>query len=234
MVNNWLNIIQDKWLPPRCILCGQKGFAGLDLCKACFADLKPNHQCCYRCGEHFETPISVPQLCGRCIKDPPSYDETYAPFRYDAVMRYLVTRLKFEHHYKHARLLGKLLANYLAETAELPECLIPIPLHGRRYRERGFNQSIEIARHVSKQLAIPLELNLCVRSRDTPHQAALTAKQRRKNIKNAFSIISPLPYQHVAIIDDVMTTGATVDALASALKRHGGASRVDVWVCARA
>lgn len=205
----------------------------MDLCQACFEDLSRNIHCCYRCGEHFETPTAIPQLCGRCLKKPPSFDETHAPYLYDDAMRFLITQLKFGHRYKHARLLGTLLANCLAESTELPECIIPVPLHRNRYGQRGFNQSIEIARHLSKQLDIPLDLNSCVRSRNTPHQAELAAKQRRKNIKNAFSIIKPLPYQYVAIVDDVMTTGATVEALAHVLKRHG-VSQVDVWVCARA
>ncbi|MDD2761641.1 MAG: ComF family protein [Methylomonas sp.] len=233
MVNNWLNIIQNKWLPPRCILCGHPGFDGLDLCPACFADLKRNHICCYRCGEPFETAITAPQLCGRCLNSDPSFDETYAPYLYDDTMRFLITQLKFNSRYPHARLLGSLLANHLVESAELPECLIPIPLHRNRYRQRGFNQAIEIGRHLSRYLTIPLDLTSCIRSKDTAHQTELSAKQRRKNMRNAFSVIKPLEYQHVAIVDDVMTTGATAAALAQALKRQG-IGRVDAWVCARA
>ena len=205
----------------------------MDLCKACFDDLARNHSCCYRCGEHFEMSISAPQLCGRCLKKPPSFDEAHAPFLYDEVMRFLISQLKFHRNYKHARLLGILLANYLAETAEIAECIIPIPLHPKRYRQRGFNQSIEIARHLSKRLNIPLDLNSCVRQKDTTHQTELPAKKRKTNIKNAFSVIKPINYQHIAIVDDVMTTGATVEALAQTLKRHG-VGRVDIWVCARA
>lgn len=205
----------------------------MDLCQACFEDLTRNHSCCYRCGEHFETAIAAPQLCGRCLKKTPSFDETHAPFLYDDTMRFLITELKFNRRYKHARLLGNLLANHLAQTAELPECIIPIPLHRNRYYQRGFNQSIEIARHLSRQLAIPLDLTSCIRSKDTVHQTGQPAKQRRKNIRNAFTVIKPIKYQHVAIVDDVMTTGATVAALAQALKRHG-VGRIDVWVCARA
>ena len=232
-MNNWLNIIQNKLLPPRCILCGQAGFKGLDLCKACFDDLPRNHNCCYRCGQHFEIVINAPQLCGRCLKKTPSFDETHAPFLYEDSLRYLITQLKFNHHYKHARLLGTLLAQYIAETTELPECIIPVPLHPKRYRQRGFNQSLEIARHVSRQLSIPLALSSCIRNRDTAHQTDLPAKQRLKNMRRAFTVIEPLAYRHIAIVDDVMTTSATASALALALKNHG-ASRVDVWVCARA
>lgn len=233
MVNNWLSIIQNKWLPPRCLLCSQPGFTGMDLCQDCLNDLSRNDSCCYRCGEHFETKAVIPQLCGRCQTKPPSFDTTHAPFLYDDIMRFLITQLKFQQRYKHARLLGTLLANYVATTAELADCIIPIPLHPKRYRQRGFNQSIEIARHLSQQLAIPLDLNSCIRQKDTPHQTGLPAKQRRKNIKHAFSVIKPLRYQHIAIVDDVMTTGTTVEALARVLK-HNGAARVDIWVCARA
>jgi ComF family protein len=108
-----------------------------------------------------------------------------------------------------------------------------VPLHPNRYRQRGFNQSIEIARHVAKQLKIPLDLNSCVRIRDTDHQTGLSAKQRQSNLKQAFAVTKPLVYQHVTIIDDVITTGSTAAALATTLKNQG-VNRVDVWACARA
>lgn len=215
------------------MFCGQPGFNEMDLCRDCFFDLARNHNCCYRCAEHFEIPIQSPQLCGRCLKKTPSFDETHAPFLYDDGLRFLITRLKFNRQFKHARLLGTLLARHLAENVELPECIIPVPLHSNRYRERGFNQSIEIARHLSNQLALPLDLNSCTRNRDTAHQTGLPAKQRGKNMRHAFSVSRPPAYRHIAIVDDVMTTGATVAALASALKEQG-VNRVDIWVCARA
>ena len=189
--------------------------------------------CCYRCGESFATAITSPQLCGRCLKNPPHFDDTHAPFLYQGNVRYLITQLKFAQQYKNARLLGSLLARYIATTAERPEYLIPIPLHLNRYRQRGFNQSIEIARHLAKQLQIPLDLHSCIRNRDTTQQSNLPAKQRLKNIHLAFSLAKPLGLAHVAIIDDVLTTGATASALALTLKQSG-VSRVDVWVCARA
>lgn len=177
--------------------------------------------------------IPAPQLCGRCLKIAPGFDETHAPFLYNDSLRYLISQLKFHQNYKHARLLGTLLAQHLIQSVELPECIIPVPLHRNRYRERGFNQSIEIARHLAKQLSLPLDLNSCIRNRDTKHQTELPAKQRRKNMQRAFTVTHTLNYQHVAIVDDVMTTGATTSALAKALKEHG-ISRVEVWVCARA
>lgn len=232
-MNNWPNIIQNNLLPPSCLLCERPGFDGMDVCLACYQDLHRNLACCYRCAEPFETALPSPQLCGRCLSKTPAFEETHAPFLYDAGMRYLISQLKFGHRHRNARLLGQLLAHELQGNAERPQCLIPMPLHRQRYVERGFNQSLEIARHVSRILAMPLALNACSRIRDTPHQANLPARQRRKNMTRAFAASALPDYRHVAILDDVMTTGSTVNALAMAL-RKAGVERVDVWVCARA
>ncbi|MFK5948994.1 MAG: ComF family protein [Methylococcales bacterium] len=233
MGNNWINIIQHYLFPPTCILCGNEGFSFQDICQGCFNDLTRNIHCCYRCAEIFNTANTTPQLCGQCISNTPAFDETYAPFTHQGIIRYLIAHLKFNKQYKNARLLGMLLAEYLARTAELPELIIPIPLHKIRFQQRGFNQSFEIAKTLSKQLNIPLDTNACIRYRNTPHQIDLPAKQRHKNIKNAFKIIRPIKAQHIAIFDDVMTTGTTVNELAKIFKKSG-VSRVDVWVCARA
>mgnify|MGYP000111261826 CR=1 FL=1 len=233
MVNNWLNIIQHYLLPPTCILCGNAGFDYQDICQGCFNDLNRNIHCCYRCAESFETANIAPQLCGHCISLTPAFDETYAPFNYQSSIRHLITTLKFNRQYKNARLLAMLLANHLKKTAEMPEVIIPVPLHKQRYQQRGFNQTFEIAKTLSTQLHIPVNTKSCIRHRDTPHQIALPAKQRHKNIKNAFKIRQPIKAQHVAILDDVMTTGSTVNELARVLKKSG-VSRVDIWVCARA
>lgn len=233
MVYNWINIIQDYLLPPTCILCGNPGCDSRDICYSCYTYLPRNNLCCYRCAEILETPTTAPVLCGRCLSQQPAFDETVAPFIHQGAIRHLITSLKFKAHHKNARLLGMLLAEHLKKTAELPDCILPVPLHKARYRQRGFNQAIEIARTVAKELQIPLDLTSCHRHRDTPHQTDLPAKKRRKNLKNAFSIIKPIHAQHIAILDDVMTTGSTAHELAYCLKK-GGVSRVDVWVCARA
>lgn len=207
--------------------------ANMDLCSACFSELPRNQSCCYRCGESFAQVFDSPQLCGRCLQTTPHFDETHAPFLYQGNMRHLITGLKFNHQYKNARLLGELLANHLSGSAEFPECMLPMPLHRNRYRQRGFNQSIEIARQIARELQIPLDLHTCNRQHDTTQQTSLPAEQRRQNMLQAFSVIKPPEYKHVAIIDDVLTTGATTSELALCLKQHG-VERVDVWVCARA
>ena len=233
MIHNWINIIQDYLLPPTCILCGNVGFNNRDICETCCHRLLRNEQCCYRCAEIFNMPLMLPTLCGRCLSSQPAFDETYAPFIYQGEIQLLIKTLKFGSHTKNARLLGLLLTDHLKVTAQIPELILPVPLHKARYRERGFNQSIEIAKIVSNQLKVPLDITSCVRRYDTPHQVSLTAMQRRINIQNAFSIIKPIKAHHIAILDDVMTTGSTAHELAKCLKKTG-VIRVDVWVCARA
>ena len=233
MVNNWLNSIQDTIFPPTCIFCGNQGFNSQDICPACFDELPKNTTCCYRCATPFQTSFDLPQLCGKCLKTPPAFDKTTAPFHYQHTIRYLITQLKFNHQYKNARLLGYLLAQHLQTTDKMPELIIPIPLHQQRFQQRSFNQSLEIAQTVSKHLHIPINHNSCLRHKNTSQQMTLTAKQRQKNIKNAFKIIKPINAQYIAILDDVMTTGSTVNEFAKTLKKSG-IKQVDIWVCSRA
>ncbi|GDX85723.1 amidophosphoribosyltransferase [Methylococcaceae bacterium] len=217
--------------PPHCILCGGKGVKNRDLCTACYAELPKNSPRCYQCASDFGKSGST-GLCPNCLADSPAFDETFAPFLHRRAIRYLIIQLEFHNHYPSARLLGDLLADYLLQTVELPDCIIPVPLHKNRYRDRGFNQSIEIARIIAKRLALPLDIHSCIRHRDTAHQVGLSGEQRNENIKNAFSISPNFNAKHVAIIDDVMTTGSTVHELAAALKM-AGCDRVQVWVCAK-
>lgn len=230
---HWLNIIQDYLLPPTCLLCGHDGDGGIDLCRYCREQLPQNLCCCYRCGLAMATVTAAPTPCGRCLSLNPAFDVTHAPYLHQAGIRHLVTALKFSADYKNARLLGQLLARHLQQQTERPEYIIPVPLHPTRYRQRGFNQSLEIARTVSKQLQLPLDFSSCKRIKNTTQQTSLSAKQRRNNMKRAFAVVKPLKAKHVAILDDVMTTGSTMHELAQVLK-NAGVEQVDVWVCARA
>lgn len=233
MVNNWLDIIQDILFPPSCILCGHDGYKKMDLCEACLADLPLNSACCMRCAQPFECLDQVAQLCGRCLSKTPQFDETFAPYLYQRSIRYLITGLKFGRQYKNARVLGQLLAEQIKSRSNLPDCVMPVPLHQFRYRQRGFNQCIEIANTLARELDLTLDLYSCTRIRNTAQQTRLPARQRRKNMSKAFAITKPLNYQHVALLDDVMTTGTTVSEMAKALKQ-AGVEKVDIWVCARA
>ncbi len=204
--------------------------ADTGLCQGCLADLPRNRIACRRCaipvgGEH--------ELCARCRHNPPPFDATVAPWLYQGSMVNLIHRLKSLGQQPYARLLGGLLAEQLAErSATRPELILPAPAHRLRLRERGFNQAVEIARAVSHANGVPARADLLRKVRVTEHQSALTREQRLRNLRNAFSLIDEVPARHVALLDDVITTGATTRELARLLKRHG-VERVDVWALAR-
>jgi ComF family protein len=177
--------------------------------------------------------MDVPH-CGACQKKPPAFDEAIALFRYDTPVDRLIQALKYRGQLDQARLLGTLLAQRLqAASPARPDCLLPVPLHPARLRERGYNQSLELAKPVARALALPLERHAVQRVRATRPQMELARAERARNLRNAFQTEQDFHDQHIAIIDDVMTSGHTVNALARCLKR-AGARRVSVWVIARA
>jgi ComF family protein len=228
-VNNWLQLVHDWLLPPACVLCGREGHDGRDLCRACAAELPYLETACRRCA------IPLPQagICGRCQQKSPTFDVAHAVFDYSPPVAQLIQRLKFNGKLYNARLLGGLMAERLAAAqVELPELIVPVPLHTARLRERGFNQALELARPLARGLGVPLAAGLCRRRQATAPQTGLDARARRRNLKGAFEVCGTSA-GHVALVDDVMTTGSTVEVLARALKR-AGVGRVDVWLCARA
>lgn len=222
-------------LPATCILCGEKTDQEQDLCQPCWLDLPFLNHACPRCAQPMPESTD-PFTCGACLKETPPYDATYALFFYQAPITKIITHLKFGHSLVNARILGELLATHIQEkwyqNKPLPEVIIPMPLHPQRLKERGFNQALEIARPIAKKLQMPLDFTACQRTKATLAQATLTAVSRKQNIKNAFSI-SHLPYLHVAVIDDVITTGQTMQEFCKILKQYGVLS-IDVWCCARA
>lgn len=205
-----------------------------DLCRACYLDLPNNANGCERCGLSMKISDKGPFICNNCLTTPPYFDQARIPYLYQQAIPFIVTQLKYHQHVYHARLIALLmLQSLMTQHNNLPNLLIPIPLHPKRYRERGFNQALEIARHLSKALDIELAYSQCIRSRDTPHQTRLDAKQRIQNLQNAFTVQPALNVESVAIIDDVLTTGSTANSLAKALKDHG-VLRVEIWAFARA
>jgi ComF family protein len=221
----------DLIYPPTCVLCGAAGDGGLDLCAGCRTDLPLLGPCCPRCALPLPAPATGP--CGACLKRPPPFAICRAGFRYEDPLPALIGGLKFRDRFNLIRLLGRLLADELAGLADgRPDVLVPVPLHPRRLRERGYNQSLELARVIGGRLGLPMDAGCCERVRATPPQAALDEKARRRNIRGAFTARADLAGRHVAIIDDVVTTGSTVGELARALLR-AGCVRVDVWALAR-
>jgi ComF family protein len=207
-----------------CFLC--RGAARATLCPACTADLpRSAGSACPRCA--LASPGGA--VCGRCLADPPAYDATVAALAYAFPGDVLVQALKFRGELALAPLLAALLSDRIA-PGEPVDLVLPVPLAPRRLRERGYNQAAEIARRLRARA--PLELFLCERSRDTAAQAELPWAERRRNVRGAFRCARAIPGGTVAVVDDVMTTGATLNEIALVLKQSG-ATRVVNWVVAR-
>jgi len=210
----------------RCFLCRGASLRGEVLCPPCLADLPrlPEPRC-PRCA----VPSPEGALCGRCLAHPPQFDATVAALAYAFPADVLVQSLKYRGELALAPLLGGLLAMALPPEARV-DVALPVPLSAQRLRMRGYNQAMEIAR--SLRGTTRLEPALCARVRDTPAQSDLPWSARARNLRDAFHCARSLEGLSVGVVDDVMTTGATLDAVAAALKR-AGAARVINWVVAR-
>jgi ComF family protein len=218
----------QRLIAPTCLLCAAPA-AGALLCDGCDADLP---RLAAAAAIHCDTcalPITAGTRCGACLAHPPKYDHVCAAFTYAFPVDALVQALKYRGMLAIAPLFGNAIA---AGLGQRPALLIPMPLADERLRERGFNQSQEIARHLAKLTGLPLLPRACRRVRHTPPQAALPWKERAKNIRNAFVCDADLSGRQVAVVDDVMTTGATLNELARNLKA-AGASHVTGLIAAR-
>ena len=233
VVYDWKRLLQSLLFPVHCRLCAVRTGTAVSLCPDCSADLPWLESACHQCG--CALPAGDDQLlCGACQQRPPLFDTTTAILQYRPPVDYLVQRLKFSGELAIAPLLSELLALQVCSREDsLPGLIVPVPLHPSRLRERGFNQATEIARLLGKKLHLPVNHRLCKRTRKTDTQSLLPVKIRHWNVRNAFAVTGEIPARHIAIVDDVMTTGHTVNELARALKR-AGAERVEVWVIARA
>lgn len=218
------------------MLCGNLAERSQDLCSGCHADLPILTQSCVRCANVLTSKIEN-LICGHCIHQPPPFDYTHALFLYQPPVTQLILKLKLTHALLHARLLGELLAEKMVsewyQKKTLPDMIIPVPLHIKRLRERGFNQALEIARPIAKKLQLPLETRDILRVKATLAQATLSADERRKNIRQAFLVARDLTGLSIAVVDDVVTTGNTIKEFCHELKKRG-ATRIDVLCCARA
>jgi ComF family protein len=209
-----------------CFLC--RGQAQALLCARCDADLpRLREALCPRCA----LPSPAAAVCGRCLAHPPAFDATRAALAYRFPADVMVQALKFRGELALATLLGRLLLD-AAGAAEPVDCLVPVPLSSARLRERGFNQALEIARVISDAAGIRLAGELCERALDTPAQVGLPLAERARNMKGAFRCPRVLVGTRIAVVDDVMTSGSTLEEVARALK-SAGAARVVNWVAAR-
>ncbi len=210
-----------------CVLCGIP--TKQDLCEPCYnhlPQLSPNH--CPICL----WPVPTAEICGACLTKPPAFTRTIAAFRYTFPVDAMIHALKYQTDLAIAPILAKSLITGLKSTKKFPDVIIPMPLHPIRLRERGFNQAMEIGRYLSKHMGIVLLPDSCQRIKHTPPQTGLAWKDRQKNIRKAFLCKIDLSGKHVALVDDVMTTGATLNELAKVLRKQG-AAEISNWVIAR-
>jgi ComF family protein len=229
LLTSWRRL-QRFVLPLRCLLCGAHGADGIDLCADCAAELPRNRSCCARCALPLATPAA---MCGECQRRAPPWDAAWAPFRYGWPLDRLESRYKFGADLAAGRVLSAL---WLREPCpiKLPQLLLSVPLHHSRLRRRGYNQALELARPLARAAGVPLRHDALLRRRSTAAQTELDATARRRNVHGAFALREGMTLPaHVAILDDVMTTGATLAECARVLRR-GGVQQIDVWALARA
>lgn len=226
----FLKPIFPRLIPKQyCLLCSSYDGGHLGLCNACKHDL-PWHTSahCPQCGLS-----SDGSICGSCLNSPPHFEITRSLFTYDFPLDSLLQHYKYKDmlHLAHtfARLFHQQKLSNLTNKIDL---LIPMPMHQQRLQERGFNQALEIARVISKDTGIKLDFSSCQRTKLTPPQASLPLKERIKNIRGVFSCMQGLQGLNIALVDDVMTTGASLNELAKTLKQ-AGAAHVECWVIAR-
>lgn len=214
--------------PSRCIGCGLRGAELCDRCRLGLPWLPP--ELCPICS----TPSRLARICHACRTSPPILDGTRAACRFDGPVRQAVHDLKYRGVRGRAALLAELVAEALDRRPIAIDLLIPVPLAAGRRRERGFNQSELIAIGLGAQLGVPVSASTLVRQRETPRQVGRSAEDRHENVEGAFACREPeaVSGRRVALVDDVMTTGATLTACAETLKR-AGATRVYGLVVAR-
>ena len=236
---NWLSTFVDKKVNSirhggLCVAC-LSSQAFNSLCQPCRGDLPVNRWHCRCCA----LPLAFPSselLCGDCMKHPPAFDSSFIPWRYQYPLDGMIGRYKYRGQRKFGR---PLMADFadLVQKARLdgaiamPEVLVPWPMDARRRRQRGFNQAQDIAETIASALDLPVDNGLVRRVRRVRSQRELNREARLANLRGVFEVIPPVP-ERIAIVDDVVTTGATVRVLSSAL-REAGARNIQVWALAR-
>jgi len=222
-----LTRLLDTLLPNHCYLCDHP--SSLPLCKDCSEELPTIGIACKVCA--LPMVASSEYLCGECLKKNPTFDRVYSPLNYSGQVPTLINRFKHRGHIQT----GKQLSEYLLQTcihaADRPDALVAVPLHWRHQLMRGFNQAEVIAKYLAKRLDIPL-IHPLRKVAATRHQQQLNRRQRMVNNQHAFKLKHTVDYSHLAIVDDVMTTGATAETLSAIFKRNG-VQKVSVYALAR-
>ena len=235
LVTTPLRTIVDVVLPPRCPGCGEIVDGDDRFCAACFNQLQAlGPPQCACCGVPLPHEGDAAARCGACLAEPPAFVRARSPFAYGGPSRTLVLALKHGRRLHLARMMARAM---LRVAGDLPAdaVIVPVPSHPLRLWQRGFNQAAAIARQVARQSSRPLAVDVLTRVRATPSTKGLTRRARQKNVEGAFRVAHPdqVAGRTVILVDDVMTTGATVQACATRLLR-AGARHVEVLTYARA
>lgn len=214
-----------------CRLCNQYHRQALAICKNCIESFIPLGTACQYCANPL--PDKGFSICGACIRQRPHFDDVCVAYRFEEPLRGLIHEFKYQQGLYLTKTLTTIIGHALAKETPLfkPECLIPIPMHPSRLKERGFNQAAVLAKALARQYDIPCNLRHCKKIINTAAQASLNSRERRMNLRKSFTV-KPLPYTHVALVDDLLTTGSTANELAAMLKKSG-VKRVSLWCCAR-
>ena len=244
-LRDWMSKITSYLLPSVCILCSQTIQSATNLCLACHQNLPilPYH--CFQCAQFLPQNAAENEckslsrlhpLCGTCLNGRPPFERTFALFPYTFPITQLIIQLKFHRQLSHAKALSELFIQKIQsdwyKNKPLPDIIIPVPLHPNRLRERGFNQTVEIAKPLSQALSIPLDTRGVTRIKQTQAQSGLTSKARKENMANAFAAHHHYKDLTIAVLDDVITTGQTVTELCKILKQQG-AKNLHLWCAAR-
>ena len=233
MLNYFLNFL----FPPQCLICNDRVAANGTLCLTCWHNVRfITDPYCACCGQPFDYAIGKDALCGECLRERPPYARARAVFRYNEHSRALVLKLKYADQAHLAAVYGTWLANFGKDLVGVSDVIVPVPLHYWRFISRRFNQSALLARALQKQCALPVLPDGLQRIRRTKPQPGLTRKQRKDNVKGAF-IVSPrhaaaIKGKTILLIDDVMTTSATINQCAQVLL-DSGAMQVNVLTLAK-
>lgn len=225
------NNLADALFPRDCSICGAR-LSGGRICVPCFDELPWNTHACPVCADPVPAPVSVTTPCGSCQRRPLPVTRVLAPLVYRFPVDAVLKGLKFHNRLDVSPMLAELLAPSIWDSGERYDALVPVPLHRWRHARRGYNQAEEIARALSRLTGIPVH-RAVRRRRATAPQAGLNARRRRGNLHGAFSVRRTLSRRHVLIVDDVITTGETIRAVARAL-HQAGADRVSAAAVARA
>lgn len=216
----------------QCILCSRRASHPSGICSPCLTDLPWIEACCARCALPLSSSMatSSPGVCANCLQKPPSFDNVSALFRYEFPIAQLISRIK---HNNQPQLIRHL-SNLMSEHFDAPDgdtSLVPIPMHPSDLRKRGFNQAELLCRLLAKSFALPMQKQLLQKKRITPAQHSLDRAGRMSNMQDVFIPTAPIKGKLI-LVDDVMTTGATLEAASRVLKK-AGAGQVNAWILAR-